>query len=323
MKVYLVDRSYFTFRGVKSGELDLCGKNTVERMRENLGAELCGLPPAGEKIVLYPAYPFLSKKELETFINAHSGSVRFAGGYLDRGGAFEDTEGFGGGVFSLNDYADACARAIREMREYHLSRGVLVEEGAAVDFRAVISEGAFIGRGSRITGVCNIGTGAEIYSSEITESSVGACTKVKNSVLISSEVGANCTVGPNAYLRPQTKVGDNCRIGDFVELKNSHIGQGCKISHLAYVGDADLSERVNVGCGAVFVNYDGKRKHRTTVGKESFIGSNCNLIAPVTVGERAFVAAGTTLTKDLSGGDFCIGRSRETVKPDLAKKYLG
>ena len=89
------------------------------------------------------------------------------------------------------------------------------------------------------------------------------------------------------------------------------------------MGDADLAEDVNVGCGVVFANYDGKRKSRTRVGRGAFLGSNCNLIAPVNVGERCYVAAGTTLTRDLAGGDFCIGRSRETVKKDASKKYLG
>ena len=88
------------------------------------------------------------------------------------------------------------------------------------------------------------------------------------------------------------------------------------------MGDAELGEKVNVGCGAVFVNYNGKIKQKTIVGRGSFIGSNCNLIAPVMLGERSFVAAGTTLTCNLESGDFCIGRSRETVKPDTARKYL-
>lgn len=322
MKVYLIDRSYFTFRGLSGGELELCGKSIAERMCENLGAERAGIPPSGEKLVLYPAFPFLQKEELEAFIASHEGSVHFAGGYLERGGAFEDAEGFSDGVFSLRDFAFSWERAAREIREYHLSRGVLVEEGAEIDCRAQIEEGAIIRRGSKIIGASSIGAGAEIIASEITDSVIGEKTIVKNSVLMCASVGADCTVGPNAYLRPKSVVGAHCRIGDFVELKNARIGDGCKISHLAYVGDADLGERVNVGCGVVFVNYNGKRKNRTTVGNGCFIGSNCNLVAPVNLGDRVFLAAGTTLTQDLESNDFCIGRSRETVKRDGAKKYL-
>lgn len=322
MKVYLVDRSYFTFRGVKSGELGLCGKSTVERMQENLGAEMVGIPPEGEKMVLYPAFPFLQREKLEAFISSHTGSVCFAGGYLERGGAFKNAESFAGGIFSLGDFALAREKAAREIREYHLSRGVLVEEGAQIDCRAQIAAGAVIGRGSKIVGACTVGAGAEIIASELTESSVGVNTVVKNSVFDRASVGADCTVGPNAYLRPNSLVGDHCRIGDFVEIKNACVGSGCKISHLAYVGDADLGEKVNVGCGVVFVNYNGRKKFRTRVGNGCFIGSNCNLVAPVNLGERVFLAAGTTLTQDLQSGDFCIGRSRETVKPLAAKKYL-
>lgn len=322
MKVYLIDRSYFTFRGISGGELELCGKSIAERMCENLSAERVGIPPPGEKIVLYPVFPFLQREELEAFISSHEGSVHFAGGYLDRGGSFEAAEGFSDGVFSLGDFALAWERAMKGIREYHLSRGVLAEEGAEIDCRAKISEGAIIRRGSRIIGASVIGAGAEIIASEITDSAIGAGTMVKNSVLNQASVGADCTVGPNAYLRPGSAVGERCRIGDFVELKNTRIGNGCKISHLAYVGDADLGERVNVGCGAVFVNYNGKQKNRTTVGNDCFIGSNCNLVAPVNLGERVFLAAGTTLTQDLQSNDFCIGRSRETVKEDGAKKYL-
>ena len=130
-------------------------------------------------------------------------------------------------------------------------------------------------------------------------------------------------MGPYATLRPASLVGDDVRIGSFVEVKNASVGDGCKIAHLAYVGDAELGSKVNVGCGVVFVNYDGRRKHRSYVGDGSFLGSNCNLVAPVRIGAGCFLAAGTTLTRDMADGDFCIGRSRESVRPKGAEKYLG
>ena len=138
--------------------------------------------------------------------------------------------------------------------------------------------------------------------------------------LLSCEVGANATVGPFAYIRPQTRVGDGCRVGDFVELKNATIGEGTKISHLTYVGDSDLGRDINLGCGVVFVNYDGKEKHRTTVDDKAFIGCNVNLVSPVHVGREAYIAAGSTVTEDVPGGALAIARQRQTVRPGWVDK---
>ncbi|MDD4285825.1 MAG: DapH/DapD/GlmU-related protein, partial [Eubacteriales bacterium] len=106
-------------------------------------------------------------------------------------------------------------------------------------------------------------------------------------------------------------IGDNVKIGDFVEIKNSVIGDGTKVPHLTYVGDADLGQNINLGCGVVFVNYDGSTKHRSTVEDRAFIGCNTNLISPVTVGEKAYVAAGSTLTKDVPAGALAVARARQ------------
>lgn len=152
---------------------------------------------------------------------------------------------------------------------------------------------------------------------------VGAGSEIEKSVLRGARVGKNCTVGPFAHLRKGANVGDNCRVGDFVEIKNSVVGAGTKVSHLAYVGDADVGENCNIGCGVVFCNYDGKNKHRTRVGNNCFIGSNVNLIAPVEIADGAFVAAGTTVTEGAGKGDFVIGRVRQQIRAGGAKRYLG
>lgn len=136
---------------------------------------------------------------------------------------------------------------------------------------------------------------------------------------LQAEVGSESVVGPYAYLRPGTKIGTACKIGDFVEIKNSTIGDGTKISHLSYVGDADLGSKINVGCGTIFVNYDGKNKHRSTVGDGAFLGCNSNVISPVTIGERAFIAAGTTVERDVPSEALSIGRVRPTIKEDWNK----
>lgn len=324
MKIYLVKRSFFTFRGKKSYELDLLGKNCLERMRESLGAEVVeGALPAGEKLVLYPVYPFLTAEELTTFLSVHTGSVRFRGGYLERGGPFREGNDPADGMFALSDYSAMLARASRESIVYHAARGALVEEGAFVDLTVTLGWGAAVRSGAVVKGNSVLGEDTEILGGSYVENCfIGAGTRVESSFLRDARVGKRCVIGPFARLRPASAVGDDCRIGDFVELKNARVGDGCKIAHLAYVGDADLAEKVNVGCGAVFVNYDGKRKSRTRVGKGAFIGSNCNLVAPVQVGAGCFLAAGTTLTRDLPSGDFCIGRSRETFKKGAAAKYL-
>jgi bifunctional UDP-N-acetylglucosamine pyrophosphorylase/glucosamine-1-phosphate N-acetyltransferase len=139
-------------------------------------------------------------------------------------------------------------------------------------------------------------------------------------VVLDSKVGDNTTVGPYAYLRPGSIVGSGCRVGDFVEVKNAQIRDGAKVSHLSYIGDGEIGEKSNIGCGVVFVNYDGKTKQRTVVGKGVFVGCNANLVAPVTIGDGAYVAAGSTVTDDVEPDALCIARSRQTVIPGWAKK---
>lgn len=192
-----------------------------------------------------------------------------------------------------------------------------------IDKASVIKDGAVIHPFTSIVGSI-IENGAIIKSfSSVENSNIGKGAVVFASVIENSVVGEGATIGPFAHLRPESKIRAGARVGNFVEIKNSTIGEKTKVSHLSYVGDADVGENVNIGCGVVFVNYNGKIKQHTSVGKNSFIGSSVNLIAPIKVGESAFVCAGTTLDKDVSSGDFVIGRSKMVVKPQRAKKYLG
>ena len=324
MRIYLIKRSYFHFRGRESFELDILGKSALQLMQERLGAEVVEKPPEGNKVVLYPVYPFLSEEKLNRFLKINTGSFSFEGGYVVRGGSDSVVIGRAEqGLFSLADYPTILARAARESAAYWTNRGVFVEEGAQISFLATLEEGVIVERGARIIGRCHIKKNARIgRDSEIIESFVGENSEVRHSVLERAEVGKDSKIGPFAYLRENSVVGDHCRVGDFVELKNCRFGSGSKAAHLSYIGDAEVGEKVNVGCGVVFANYNGKTKSRSVVGNDCFIGSNCNLIAPVTVGEGSYLAAGTTLTKDLQSGDFCIGRCRETIKEDRADKYL-
>lgn len=326
MRICLLRKSYFTFRGVESDSLDLLGKTVYEHMMDELDAER--EEGDGERVVLYPVYPFLTKDRLFTYLDEREESYIFPGGYVLRGEMKlsqiprKNADMLGRGLFTLSDYAEYLAMAREKSASCHLKRGVLVERGAEVSFLAEIGAGSIIGSGVRIKGRCVIDENVELKGScEIVDSHIGRGTVVNNSVILSSSVGADCVLGPNAYLRPGTVLSDGCRVGDFVELKNAHVGRKSKIAHLAYVGDAVLGENVNVGCGVIFVNYNGREKSLTKVGNDCFIGSNCNLIAPLEIGDGAYIAAGTTLTQNLNQGDFCIGRCRETVKSGRVSLY--
>ncbi|MCH5154063.1 MAG: hypothetical protein J1F71_02510 [Clostridiales bacterium] len=146
---------------------------------------------------------------------------------------------------------------------------------------------------------CIIGSGARIDSSRLYESYVGEETRV----------------GPFAYIRPNSVIGKGCRIGDFVELKSCVIGDGSKVSHLSYIGDAELGAECNVGCGVVFANYDGKNKYKSIVGNRVFIGSNANIIAPVYIADRAFIAAGSTVTDNVPAEALAVARARQVNIP--------
>jgi len=123
-------------------------------------------------------------------------------------------------------------------------------------------------------------------------------------------VGNETSVGPFAYLRPNSEVGSHCKVGDFVEIKNSRLDDGAKAAHLTYVGDSDVGKKVNLGCGVVFVNYDGSKKYRSVVEDGAFIGCNVNLVSPVHVGKDAYIAAGSTITNDVEDGALYVARSK-------------
>ncbi len=156
----------------------------------------------------------------------------------------------------------------------------------------------------------------------IINSNIGAGCTVHSSVIEDSLVENNVTIGPFARLRPKSVVKDNCKIGNFVEIKNSIIGKGCKISHLAYVGDSEIGQNCNIGCGVIFANYNGRTKNKCKVGEHVFIGSNCNIIAPVVIDDNSYICAGTTVTENVNKEDLVIGRVRQENKANKAKKYF-
>jgi bifunctional UDP-N-acetylglucosamine pyrophosphorylase/glucosamine-1-phosphate N-acetyltransferase len=176
-------------------------------------------------------------------------------------------------------------------------RDVVVEPQCHVRGDTVIGDG------------CRIGPGCLIENSTLAEN-----VEVLHSVLRDVTVERGCTVGPFAQLRAGAHLEAEVRIGNFVEVKNSHLAAGVKANHLSYLGDADLGAAVNVGAGTITANYDGVRKHRTVIGAGSKTGANCTLVAPITVGEQVTIGAGSTLTKDVPAGSLALGRARQLVK---------
>ena len=209
------------------------------------------------------------------------------------------------------------------IKENHMRNGVTILDPQQV----YIEEQVEIGRdtilypGVMLKGRTKIGADCVLMGSSRVEDSILADgVELQNSVVVQSEIGNGTTVGPFAYLRPGSKIGSGCKVGDFVEVKNSNVGDGTKLPHLAYIGDADIGKACNIACGTIFVNYDGKIKQRSTVEDHCFIGCNVNLVAPVAVREGAYVAAGTTVTEEVEAGSMAIGRVRAETKPEWADK---
>jgi N-acetylglucosamine-1-phosphate uridyltransferase (contains nucleotidyltransferase and I-patch acetyltransferase domains) len=201
-----------------------------------------------------------------------------------------------------------------EINLSHLENGVrfIDLKAAYIEETVKIGKGTIIYPGVILEGNTEIGENCTIgQNTRIVDSKIGNETELQSSVILESQVGNHTKVGPFAYLRPHSKLGDGVKVGDFVEVKNSSMGNGSKASHLSYIGDSDVGENVNIGCGVVFVNYDGKNKHRSVVKDGAFVGCNSNLVSPVIIEEGAYVAAGTTVTRDVPKGALCVGRAKD------------
>ena len=197
------------------------------------------------------------------------------------------------------------------------------EKSIFIDESVVIGDDVTVYENNRIEGATVIGDGAVLLpGSYIKNTVIGNGVTFNHSQAEDAVVMDGATVGPYARLRPGASVGRGAKIGNFVEIKNATVGSGSKVSHLAYVGDADIGADCNIGCGVIFVNYNGKTKARSTVGDGAFIGSNTNVIAPVKIEGGSYIAAGTTVCENVSRDDFVIGRPRATKKPGRAHNYL-
>lgn len=172
-----------------------------------------------------------------------------------------------------------------------------------------------------LRGKTKIGSESEIGPNvNIQDTVIGQFANITHSVIMSSRIDDSVKVGPYAYIRPGTEIHASAKVGDFVEVKNSIIGKGTKVPHLSYIGDTTLGNNVNIGAGTITVNYDGFKKHRTEVGDNAFIGCNSNLVAPVTIGNDVYVAAGSTITDAVPDYGLAIARARQVNKEEYVKK---
>jgi bifunctional UDP-N-acetylglucosamine pyrophosphorylase/glucosamine-1-phosphate N-acetyltransferase len=209
----------------------------------------------------------------------------------------------------------------RKNRELMLA-GVTLEDPATTYVEDDVSVGAdtTIGPGVLLEGRTTVGERCRIRAgSRLTNMTIGNDVEIlDHSVLTDSTVGNGVHIGPLAHVRPQSILDDGARIGNFVELKKTRLGRGSKANHLAYLGDATIGAHSNIGAGTITCNYDGAKKHQTIIGDDVFIGSDSQLVAPVTIGKGAYVAAGSSITEDVPEDALGIARSKQTTKPGWA-----
>ena len=226
------------------------------------------------------------------------------------------------GINDRKQLADAYAMLQDRIKTEWLLKGVTIVDPSSVtiDDTVTIAPNAIIEPQTHLRGTTTIGAGSRIGPGSLIENStIGENTTILFSVVMDSTVNSGSTVGPYAHLRSAAVVGENCRIGNFVELKNSQIGSGTNAAHLTYLGDATLGTQVNIGAGTITVNYDGQAKHRTTIGDRTKIGANNSLVAPLTIGNDVTTAAGSTIVEHLPDDCLAIARARQVVKPNWKK----
>ncbi|EPP1253523.1 bifunctional UDP-N-acetylglucosamine diphosphorylase/glucosamine-1-phosphate N-acetyltransferase GlmU [Staphylococcus pseudintermedius] len=224
-------------------------------------------------------------------------------------------------IMGVNDRV-ALSRAEKAFRQrintYHMQNGVTLIDPDSTYIGAEVEIGAdtIIEQGVQLSGHTVVGEGVTVGQySQVHNSHIYDAVTIKHSVITDAVVGTKSTVGPFAQLRPGADLGKETKVGNFVEIKKARLDDEAKVSHLSYIGDAEIGARTNVGCGSITVNYDGVNKFKTIVGKDAFIGCNTNLIAPVTVGDGSLIAAGSTITDDIPENSLALARSKQVTKP--------
>jgi bifunctional UDP-N-acetylglucosamine pyrophosphorylase / glucosamine-1-phosphate N-acetyltransferase len=199
-----------------------------------------------------------------------------------------------------------------DTRHVFIDHQVKIEKGTTV-YPYVCLEGE-----TEILSDCIIEMGCVVKNARLGE----GVRLLSHSNIEGAHIQKGSCIGPFARLRPGAEIGESCKIGNFVEIKKSQLDKEVKVSHLSYVGDSEIGENSNIGCGFVSCNYDGANKHKTIIGKDCFIGSDSQTVAPVKIGDASFVASGSTITQDMPPGSFAIARTKQTTKPDMARRFL-
>ncbi|MFZ3498097.1 bifunctional UDP-N-acetylglucosamine diphosphorylase/glucosamine-1-phosphate N-acetyltransferase GlmU [Streptomyces sp. 5.8] len=231
------------------------------------------------------------------------------------------------GINNRVQLAEARALLNARLLERAMLAGVTIVDPAStlVDVTVTFGQDAIVHPGTQLLGTTHIAEQAEVGpNTRLKDTHVGAGARVDNTVADTAVVGASASVGPFAYLRPGTNLGAKAKAGTYVEMKNATIGEGTKVPHLSYVGDATIGEYTNIGAASVFVNYDGEHKHHTTVGSHCKTGSDNMFVAPVTIGDGAYTAAGSVITKDVPPGALAVARGQQrNIEGWVARKRPG
>jgi bifunctional UDP-N-acetylglucosamine pyrophosphorylase/glucosamine-1-phosphate N-acetyltransferase len=228
------------------------------------------------------------------------------------------------GINSKRDLAMAESILRKRNAEALLDQGVTLIDPGRVDVRGKVTAGKDVTLDIGVILEGNVELGDNVYIgpySLIKDTSIGAGTKIlSHSVIEASVIGSHCSIGPFARIRPGAELEDAVKVGNFVEIKKTKIGKGSKANHFSYLGDTQIGEHTNIGAGAITCNYDGKSKHKTIIGNNSFVGTNASLVAPVEIGDNAFVAAGSVITENVPSDSLGIARAKQENKKDWDKK---
>lgn len=344
-----------------TARINVLGKTCLQWVEMSLNDDYCGSIPYREDaslpvllrpyirrdseytVVLYSDTPLISRKSVldavETLRAEGLNALQMTRGYVFRTqyllstsdvvsppNYFFEEEDFIT-AFSFKQLSIITEILRNRILDYHMENGVyltdptstVIEPDVEIGMGAVIEGNCRIKGRTHIAENCTIGCGSLIDGAEI-----GSGAYVLRSVITQSKIGRGTTVGPDANIHSSAVIGDGCRIGNYVEIKASRLGDGVKVAHLSYIGDAQLGEGCNVGCGVVFANYDGAEKHNCLVGNKVFIGSNCSLVAPLTIGDGAFIAAGSVVTRSVAPKALVVARAPASVTPDWqGNKFTG
>tara|TARA_B100000700_G_C15058086_1_gene864016 strand:+ start:4109 stop:5458 length:1350 start_codon:yes stop_codon:yes gene_type:complete len=228
-------------------------------------------------------------------------------------------------VFGINDktHLHHCEQILQKrIKKFWMKEGVtfIDESSCTISENSILDRDIIIEPQTHLKGKSIIGANSHLGPGSLIEDSrIGENVKVLYSIVNNAIVNDNVTIGPYSHIRPETHISENCRIGNFVEIKNSNIGITSKINHLSYIGDSKLGNNVNIGAGTITANYDGKYKHETLIGDNTKTGANTVLVAPINIGNRVTIGAGSTLTKNVPEGSLAIGRSKQVIKPGWTK----